>query len=164
MQCSAKRLRLAQYRDEENPKRREHGNGVDQPLIDPSGEISRRRHAQILRPSLDQFDAIFALGLKFTRESLRGVQRLALIARWGVGYDMIDVEAITEAGVLLAITPKAVRGPVPTSTSAVARIKLTHTSTVSQVFLCITASDRRKRDRRAVSAAPANPGANDAGS
>ncbi|MEK7403830.1 MAG: NAD(P)-dependent oxidoreductase [Acidobacteriota bacterium] len=62
--------------------------------------------------ALDQFDAIFALGLKFTRESLRGLQRLALIARWGVGYDMIDVEAITEAGVLLAITPKAVRGPV----------------------------------------------------
>ena len=62
--------------------------------------------------ALDEFDAIFALALKVTRESLRGVQRLALIARWGVGYDVIDVAAATEADVLLAITPKAVRRPV----------------------------------------------------
>lgn len=62
--------------------------------------------------ALDQFDAIFALALKITRESVRGVERLALVARWGVGYDMIDVEALTEAGVLLAITPQAVRRPV----------------------------------------------------
>lgn len=62
--------------------------------------------------ALNQFDAIFALGLRVTRESLRGVERLALIARWGVGYDVIDVAAATEADVLLAITPGAVRGPV----------------------------------------------------
>lgn len=62
--------------------------------------------------ALDQFDAIFALGLRITRESLCGVSRTALIARWGVGYDMIDTDALTEAGVALAITPKAVRRPV----------------------------------------------------
>jgi len=62
--------------------------------------------------ALDQFDAIFALALRVTRESLRGVTRLALIARWGVGYDVIDVAAATEADVLLAITPGAVRRPV----------------------------------------------------
>lgn len=62
--------------------------------------------------ALDQFDAILALALKITRDSLRGVERLALIARWGVGYDMIDVPALTEAGVLLSINPRAVRGPV----------------------------------------------------
>ncbi|MCS7026233.1 MAG: hypothetical protein NZV14_15650 [Bryobacteraceae bacterium] len=61
---------------------------------------------------LNEFDAIFALGLKFTRESFQGVERLALIARWGVGYDMIDVAAATQAGVLIAITPNAVRRPV----------------------------------------------------
>lgn len=62
--------------------------------------------------ALDQFDAIFSLGLKYTQESVKGVERLALIARWGVGYDMIDVPAMTEAGILLAITPDAVRRPV----------------------------------------------------
>jgi phosphoglycerate dehydrogenase-like enzyme len=62
--------------------------------------------------ALNEFDAIFALGLKITRESLRNVERLALVARWGVGYDMIDVPALTEAGVALAITPNAVKRPV----------------------------------------------------
>jgi phosphoglycerate dehydrogenase-like enzyme len=38
-----------------------------------------------------------------------------VIARWGVGYDMIDVPACTEAGVLLAITPDSVRRPVSES-------------------------------------------------
>jgi phosphoglycerate dehydrogenase-like enzyme len=62
--------------------------------------------------ALCQFDAIFSLGLKITRPSLEGVGRLALVARWGVGYDMIDVRALTEAGVALAITPEAVKRPV----------------------------------------------------
>lgn len=62
--------------------------------------------------ALEQFDAIFALALKFTAESLRGVQRLAIVARWGVGYDMIDVPALTESNVALAITPNAVKRPV----------------------------------------------------
>ncbi|MBI3682060.1 MAG: dehydrogenase [Acidobacteria bacterium] len=62
--------------------------------------------------ALDQLDAVFALALTFTGSSFQGVERLALIARWGVGYDMIDVRALTEANVLLAITPNAVRRPV----------------------------------------------------
>jgi len=62
--------------------------------------------------ALNQFDAIFALALRVTRASLHGVERLALIARWGVGYDVIDVAAATEADVMLAITPGAVRRPV----------------------------------------------------
>ena len=61
---------------------------------------------------LSQFDAIFSLGLRITRNSLQGVDRLALVARWGVGYDMIDVPALTDAGVALAITPEAVKRPV----------------------------------------------------
>ena len=61
---------------------------------------------------LNQFDAIFALAMRITAESLRGVRRPVLIARWGVGYDMIDVAALTEADVALAITPNAVKRPV----------------------------------------------------
>ncbi|MDX2179019.1 MAG: NAD(P)-dependent oxidoreductase [Bryobacteraceae bacterium] len=62
--------------------------------------------------AIDRYDAIFALGLKFARESVTGAKRLALIARWGVGYDMIDTAAITENDIALAITPNAVRRPV----------------------------------------------------
>jgi phosphoglycerate dehydrogenase-like enzyme len=62
--------------------------------------------------AIDRYDAIFALGLKFSRESVAGAKRLALIARWGVGYDMIDTAAITDNDIALAITPNAVRRPV----------------------------------------------------
>jgi phosphoglycerate dehydrogenase-like enzyme len=62
--------------------------------------------------ALNQFDALFALGLKISHESVVGVDRLAVVARWGVGYDMIDVPALTAAGIALAITPNAVRRPV----------------------------------------------------
>ena len=65
--------------------------------------------------ALNQLDAVFALSLRFTRESLVGVERLAVIARWGVGYDMIDVAALTERDIALAITPNAVRVPVAES-------------------------------------------------
>jgi phosphoglycerate dehydrogenase-like enzyme len=62
--------------------------------------------------ALNQFDAIFSLALRITPESLAGVDRLAIVARWGVGYDMIDVDALTEADIVLSITPNAVRRPV----------------------------------------------------
>lgn len=62
--------------------------------------------------SLEPFDAIFALAIKITPESLAGVSRPAIVARWGVGYDSIDVDACTAADVALTITPGAVRRPV----------------------------------------------------
>src|SRR5437868_4913318 len=62
--------------------------------------------------ALNQFDAIFSLALQIGPESLKGVDRLAVVARWGVGYDMIDTDALTEAGIVLCITPNAVRRPV----------------------------------------------------
>lgn len=62
--------------------------------------------------ALNQFDAIFSLALRITRDSLVGVGRPAVIARWGVGYDMLDVDALTAADIALAITPNAVKRPV----------------------------------------------------
>jgi len=62
--------------------------------------------------ALDQFDAILNLALRMPAESLRGVERLAMVARCGVGYDRIDVAALTDAGVMLSITPKGVQAPV----------------------------------------------------
>ena len=62
--------------------------------------------------ALDRCDAVIALGLAFPRAALDGVKRLAVIARWGVGYDRIDVPACTDNDVMLAITPEAVRRPV----------------------------------------------------
>jgi phosphoglycerate dehydrogenase-like enzyme len=61
---------------------------------------------------LENFDAIFALATKIDAASLAGVSRLTCVARWGVGYDRIDTDALTAANVALCITPQAVRGPV----------------------------------------------------
>jgi phosphoglycerate dehydrogenase-like enzyme len=62
--------------------------------------------------ALNDFDAIFSLGMRIDAASLAGVTRTALIARWGVGYDMLDIPALTQAGIAVAITPNAVKRPV----------------------------------------------------
>jgi len=64
------------------------------------------------REALDRYDAVLALALRFPAESLAGLRRLVIIARWGVGYDRIDVAACTASDVILAITPDGVRRPV----------------------------------------------------
>ena len=61
---------------------------------------------------IQDFDAVITLRPQFTADSFKGITRLAIIARWGVGYDVIDVPACTEADVMLAITGDAVRRPV----------------------------------------------------
>ncbi|MBM4449025.1 MAG: dehydrogenase [Chloroflexi bacterium] len=49
---------------------------------------------------------------RWTKNSFVGNDRVLSLHRNGVGYDRIDVPALTEAGVLLCITPAAVRRPV----------------------------------------------------
>ncbi len=61
---------------------------------------------------VNQYDAIICLGYYFPPSAFAGVSRTACVARWGVGFDRVDVPACTEADVLLAITPNAVRRPV----------------------------------------------------
>ena len=61
---------------------------------------------------LRDVDAVINLALRFGPESFTGQDRLAVIARWGVGYEMIDVDACTANDVALCITPEGVRRPV----------------------------------------------------
>ena len=61
------------------------------------------------------YDALLILSPRVTAATLAGADRLAIVARFGVGYDNIDVPACTAAGVLLSITPDGVRRPVATS-------------------------------------------------
>jgi len=62
------------------------------------------------------YDAVAVLQAKVTRQSVSGKdRRLKLIARFGVGYDTVDVPALTDNGVLLTITPEGVRRPVASS-------------------------------------------------
>jgi len=64
---------------------------------------------------LKDFDALILLAHRFTRESIHLNGRLAVVARFGVGYDTVDVDACTQAGVALVITPDGVRRPVAVS-------------------------------------------------
>ncbi len=58
------------------------------------------------------FDAVLALGDRFTADSFSGDDRLAAIARWGVGYDAIDVDACTRARPACHVAVDAARRPV----------------------------------------------------
>lgn len=61
---------------------------------------------------IGQYDGILSLSLQYPANALTDAGALSVLARWGVGYDMIDVPACTEGNVLLAITPDGIRRPV----------------------------------------------------
>ena len=62
------------------------------------------------------YDAICLMSAKVTRKTLSsGDRKLKLVARFGVGYDSVDVAACTDNGVLLTISPDGVRRPVAAS-------------------------------------------------
>ncbi len=52
-------------------------------------------------------DATIAGGEPYTRRVLEAVPRLKHVARWGVGFDQVDVPAATELGVLVTTTQGA---------------------------------------------------------
>jgi phosphoglycerate dehydrogenase-like enzyme len=64
---------------------------------------------------LKDFDALILLTQRFTQDSIHSNGRLAVVARFGVGYDTVDVQACTQAGIALVITPDGVRRPVAVS-------------------------------------------------
>lgn len=81
-------------------------------------EFLAEQHAELPREVADQYDALLVLAPKVTAATVAGCERLALVARFGVGYDNVDVPACTASGVLLTITPDGVRRPVASSVLA----------------------------------------------
>jgi D-3-phosphoglycerate dehydrogenase len=81
-------------------------------------EFLAESHTELPHQVADQYDALLVLGPKVTAATLAGCRRLALVARFGVGYDNVDVPACTAAGVMLTITPDGVRRPVASSVLA----------------------------------------------
>jgi phosphoglycerate dehydrogenase-like enzyme len=61
------------------------------------------------------YDALLVLAPRITAATLAGADRLAIIARFGVGYDTVDLDACTAHGVLVTITPDGVRRPMATA-------------------------------------------------
>src|SRR5262245_20982472 len=87
------------------------------PLIEaPDVKVSYLEPVDSLRD--DQFteiDSLVLLTPRFTAESIHRNGRLAVVARFGVGYDNVAVDALTRAGIALVITPDGVRRPVAVS-------------------------------------------------
>ena len=65
--------------------------------------------------SLTDYDALILLVPKFNAASIAPGGRLGVVARFGVGYDSVDVAACTAADIALCITPDGVRRPVAVS-------------------------------------------------
>ena len=74
--------------------------------------------AELVADAIRDVDALVVLGPRITARTLARAGRLALVARFGVGYDNVDVDACTRQGVLLTITPDGVRRPVAVSAIA----------------------------------------------
>ncbi len=62
--------------------------------------------------SLRDYDALILLAPKVSANSIAGNDRLALVARFGVGYDNVDVGTLADNGIATVTTPKAVGRPV----------------------------------------------------
>ena len=61
------------------------------------------------------YDALYVNSPRVPASAVAGPDlRLKLISRHGVGYDSVDVAAMTQAGVVVANTPNAVPRPVAT--------------------------------------------------
>ena len=90
---------------------------LDDPAIE--WEYLPERVPALTQEHAARYDAFCLMTAKVTRETLSGAdRRLKLVARFGVGYDSVDVPACTEAGVMLTITPEGVRRPVASSVMA----------------------------------------------
>tara|TARA_Y100000588_G_scaffold390762_1_gene497182 strand:- start:31 stop:1074 length:1044 start_codon:yes stop_codon:yes gene_type:complete len=61
---------------------------------------------------VDEYDALLVFGSRVEKSTLEGNNPPALIVRFGVGYDTVDVDACTQKGIALAITPEGVRRPM----------------------------------------------------
>src|SRR5262249_23492825 len=87
------------------------------PLQSASGaEVAFLEPANPIRADqVADFDALILLTPRFARESVHPNGRLSVVARFGVGYDNVDVAACTDAGIPLVITPDGVRRPVAVS-------------------------------------------------
>jgi D-3-phosphoglycerate dehydrogenase len=76
-------------------------------------EYLPERIAEVSPDLAARYDGLYVNSPKVTRASIsRPDCQLRIIARHGVGYDSVDVPALTERGIVLTNTPLAIRRPV----------------------------------------------------
>ncbi len=74
---------------------------------------------------LRNMDGLYHFSTPVTAASIEGVERLAVLARHGVGLDFVDVAACTQRGIAVTITPGGVTRPMA-SAAATLVLALAH--------------------------------------
>lgn len=91
---------------------RDAGIVLMEPCVDEPLEGDR------LVSALRDADAVIASTERYTSDVLKQLPRLKIIARWGVGYDSIDLDAATQLGIVVTNTPGLVTEAVADLTIA----------------------------------------------
>ena len=90
------------------------GPGLE--LLDEMPEIQYRMFDQFLpevaAEQVQGCDMVISAGARWTERSLVANDQLIALLYTGVGYDHIDVKALTNAGVMLCFAPDSVRRPM----------------------------------------------------
>ncbi len=81
-------------------------------------EFLSDHHSPVTPDMLIGYDAIISLAPSYNADSFKGVHNLKAISRFGVGYDMIDLKACSDANVMVTITRGAVNHSVAEATVA----------------------------------------------
>jgi len=82
-------------------------------MPDVEYEVFSELLPEVTPEQIQGFDMVISRSRpRWTQQTLTGNEQLLSILRSGVGYDMIDVSALTSAGVMLCTTPGAVRRPM----------------------------------------------------
>lgn len=108
--------------------------GITRDFLNPDGELTTdiglslldeysnieyvflEEYKPIVTPDqLQGLDAIISLYPTYTKESFEGVDTLSVIARAGVGYNNVDLQACTENDIMCFIAPEAVKRPMAVS-------------------------------------------------
>lgn len=102
--------------------------GLDDAGLD--WEYMQDSAAALTPAQMERYDAILYAAPAVTAESFGGVANPPLIlARFGVGFDAVDLKACTAAGTVATITPDGARGPVATATLSMLLSVMHHTVT-----------------------------------
>ena len=88
-------------------------------LSDAGIEPERLSEAsELTADQVSGFDALLVLTPRVSAATLERAERLAIVARFGVGYDKVDLDACTRHSVAVTTAPDGLRRPVATSALA----------------------------------------------
>ena len=82
----------------------------DYPHIEPY--VLPENNLEVAAEQVGDCDMVISGGSRWTEASLVGNDQLIAVLYTGVGYDHLDVKALTEANTMLCFAPDAVRRPV----------------------------------------------------